>query len=80
MPDIEDPSDSLIEVHLAVLRWNMQSRKYGLTASGIGKLYKLSVELLETFKSNMPEKCGEANAWKFEKAHSILHKVRCRIF
>ena len=27
-------------------------------------------------KSNFPEKNGVTNAWKFEKAHSILHKVR----
>jgi hypothetical protein len=27
-------------------------------------------------KVNLPVKSGELNAWKFEKAHSILHKVR----
>ncbi len=34
------------------------------------------VFLLELLKLNFPEKSGEVNAWKFEKAHSILHKVR----
>ena len=27
-------------------------------------------------KANLPEKSGVKNAWKFENAHSILHKVR----
>ena len=27
-------------------------------------------------KANLPEKNGVINAWKFEKAHSTLHKVR----
>ncbi len=35
----------------------------------------MSVSLLELLKLNLPEKSGEVNAWKFEKAHSILHKV-----
>ncbi len=34
-----------------------------------------SVEVLELLKSNLPLKDGVTNAWKFEKAHSILHKV-----
>lgn len=36
----------------------------------------MSVELLELLKTNLPEKTGEAAGWQFEKAHSILHKVR----
>ena len=79
--EIKDPSDKLIEVHLAALRYNimMQSRRFGLTAPGLVKLRDLAVELLELFKTNMPNKSGEKNAWKFEKAHSLLHKVRYRI-
>ncbi len=77
--EIEDPSDKLIEVHLAVLRYNMQSRRFGLTAPGVIKLRDLAVELLELVKTNMPKKSGEQNAWKFEKAHSLLHKVRYRM-
>jgi hypothetical protein len=34
------------------------------------------VEVLELLKANFPEKNGVTNSWKFEKAHSILHKVR----
>ena len=36
----------------------------------------MSVSLIELLKANLPEKSGEVNTWKFEKAHSILHKVR----
>ena len=76
MPLISDPSEKLIEVHLAALKWNMQQRRFGLTAEGVDKLHNMSVELLELLKENMPEKTGEESGWNFEKAHSILHKVR----
>lgn len=79
VPEIEDPSDKLIEVHLAVLRYNLQSRRFGLTAPGLVKLRELAIDVLEKVKANMPEKCGERQAWNFEKAHSLLHKVRYRI-
>jgi hypothetical protein len=41
-------------------------------------LQQKSIEVLESFKSIFPEKNGVANGWilKFEKVHSILHKVR----
>ena len=64
--EIEDPSDKLIEVHLAVLRYNMQSRRFGLTAPGLIKLRDLAAKLLELVKTNMLKKSGEQNAWKFE--------------
>ena len=54
----------------------MQSRKFGMTAAELERLQSKSVEVLELLKSNFPEKNGVTNAWKFEKAHSILHKVR----
>lgn len=73
---IEDPSDEIIEVHLAALKWNVTQRRFGLVASELEKLQASSVELLELLKSNLPEKTGEATGWNFEKAHSILHKVR----
>ena len=80
--EIKDPSDRLIEVHLAVLRYNMQSRRFGLTAPGLSKLHELAIDVLETVKTNMPEKREERRAWKFEKAHSgchsLLHKARYR--
>ena len=35
-----------------------------------------SVELLEVLKEHLPDKSGEKSQWNFEKAHSVLHKVR----
>ena len=72
---IADPSDEIIEVLLAALRWDMQQRRFGLTAVGLDKLHTLSVELLEVLKENMPYRTGGPEGWNFEKAHSILHKV-----
>ncbi len=73
---ITDPSDEIIEVLLAALRWDMQQRCFGLTAAGLEKLHALSVELLEVLKENMPYRTGGPEDWNLEKAHSILHKVR----
>ena len=73
---IVDPSDDIIEVLLAALRWDMQQRRFGLTAVGLDKLHALSVELLELLKENMPYRTGGPEGWNFEKEHSILHKVR----
>ena len=73
---IVDPSDEIIEVLLAALRWDMQQRRFGLTAEGWDKLHAVSVELLELLKDNMPYRTGGPEGWNFEKAHSILHKVR----
>jgi hypothetical protein len=38
--------NEIIEVLLAALRWDMQQRRFGLTAVGLDKLHALSVELL----------------------------------
>ena len=73
---IADPSDEIIEVLQAALRWDMQQRNFGLTAVGLDKLHALSIELLELLKENMPYRTGGPEGWNFEKAHSILHKVR----
>jgi len=39
-------------------------------------LQEKSVELLEVLKEHLPDKSGEKSQWNFEKAHSVLHKVR----
>jgi hypothetical protein len=66
----------MIGAHVATLEWHMLSRKFGMPASELVRLQAKSVEVLELLKSEFPEKNGVQNAWKFEKAHSILHKVR----
>ena len=73
---IQDPMEGIIQAHVAMLEWHMQSRKFGMTAAKLELLQQKSVEVLESFVSTFPEKNGVKNGWKFEKAHSILHKVR----
>ena len=62
--------------HVSMLEWHMKSRKFGMTAAQLEELQLKSVEVLESLTSTFPNKNGVANGWKFEKAHSILHKVR----
>ena len=76
LPHTRDPSDEIIAVHLAALKWNVLQRRFGLVASELATLQKRSVELLELLKSNLPIREGGKQGWNFEKAHSILHKVR----
>ena len=73
---VQDPCEKMISAHVATLEWDMLSRKFGMTASELAGLQEKSVEVLELLKAEFPEKNGVLNAWKFEKAHSILHKVR----
>ncbi len=62
---IVDPSDEIIEVLLAALRWDMQQQRFGLTAVGLDKLHALSVELLDLLKENLPYRTGGAEGWNF---------------
>ncbi len=55
---IVDPRDEIIEVLLAALRWDIQQRRFDLTADGLEKLHALSVELLDLLKKNMPDRTG----------------------
>jgi hypothetical protein len=55
----------------------MPSKTFEMTADKLRKLQKQSVTLLlELLKTNLPVKSGKVLAWKFQRAHSILHKVR----
>ena len=40
------------------------------------ELHDKAVALLDLLQQNLPDKTGEKGKWNFEKAHSILHKVR----
>jgi hypothetical protein len=75
---IGDSTESIVEAHASVLEWHMQSRKLGMTAIQLEILQQksIAVTVLESLKSIFPEKNCVANGWKFEKAHSILHKAR----
>ena len=76
VPLVQDPSEAIIAAHVAALEWNLKTREFGLKVSDMPKLHGLGVELLELLKRNMPNKTGQVTCWKFEKAHSVLHKVR----
>jgi hypothetical protein len=62
---IADPSDEIIEVLLAALRWDIQQRRFGLTAVGLEKIHALSVALLEVLKENLPYRTGGPEGWNF---------------
>ena len=72
---IEDPSDGIITVHLEVVEYN-KCRQFGMNADDLVELQGMAEEFLNFCKTYLPNKSGQKRAWKFEKAHSILHKVR----
>jgi hypothetical protein len=53
-PLFQDPSECIVESHVATLEWHMQSRKFGMTAAELERLRSKSVEVLELLKSNFP--------------------------
>ena len=55
--------------------WNIASRQSRIPEAGLPELHQKTVELLDLLQKNLPDK-GEKSKWNFEKAHSILHKVR----
>ena len=58
------------------MEWNITTRRRVIPESELPEVQQAAVDLLESLKRYLPDKCGEASAWNFEKAHSILHKVR----
>jgi hypothetical protein len=58
--------------------WNIATRQSGIAESELPELQQKAVDpsLLDILQKNLPEKTGEKGKWNFEKAHSILHKVR----
>ena len=76
LPLVEDPSDEIADVLVKSLEWNMLSRECTLTVSDLSELHQLSKGLLDALNEHLPDRVGGAQGWNFEKAHSILHKVR----
>ena len=68
MPHVADPSDEIVEVLILCMDWNI--------ASQMPDVQQKAVDLLVLLQKNLPDKTGEKAKWNFEKAHSILHKVR----
>ncbi len=54
----------------------MATRKTQIPESEVPALQQKAVDLLDLLQKNLPDKTGEKAKWNFEKAHSILHKVR----
>lgn len=66
----------MAEVLVQALEWNMLSREWNLNVRDLALLHQKSKALLQTLKTHLPDRVGGAKGWNFEKAHSILHKVR----
>jgi hypothetical protein len=73
---VVDPSNEIAEVLVKALEWNMMSREWNVTVSDLQELHRKSVSLLELLETHLPDRVGGAQGWNFEKAHSILHKMR----
>ena len=76
LPHVADPSEEVQEVLIACVEWNMETRAKDIPEADLPALQQKAVDLLDLLKRNLPDKTGEKARWNFEKAHSILHKVR----
>ena len=64
------------DVLIRCMEWNIATRQSRITEEELPELQDKAVELLDLLQRNLPDKTGEKGKWNFEKAHSILHKVR----
>ena len=80
LPHVADPSNEIVEVLIQCMDWNIATRQVGISDSNseseLRELHQKAIDLLDLLQKNLPDKTGEKNKWNFEKAHSILHKVR----
>jgi hypothetical protein len=74
-PLIDDPMESIVEAHVYMLEWHMQSRKFGMTADQLELLQQKSIEVLESFKTTFPEKTVLPMAGNSKR--SIVFYTRC---
>ena len=54
----------------------MATCQSSIVDSELPELQQKAVDLLDMLQEYLPDKTGEKGKWNFEKAHSILHKVR----
>jgi len=76
LPHVSDPSNDIVEVLIECMAWNIASRQSLIPEAELPDLQQKAVDLLDLLQRNLPDKTGEKAKWNFEKAHSILHKVR----
>ena len=72
---VADPSAEVVEVLIQCMDWNIATRQSRIPEAELPELHEKAVALLDILQRNLPDKTGEKGKWKFEKAHSILHKV-----
>ena len=70
LPHVSDPSDGIVEVLIQCMEWNLTTRRRVIPESELPEVQQAAVDLLESLKRYLPDKCGEASAWNFEKAHN----------
>ena len=73
---VADPSADVVDVLIVCMEWNIATRQSRIPEDELPELQDKAVELLDLLQRNLPDKTGEKGKWNFEKAHSILHKVR----
>jgi len=71
-----DPSNEVVAVLIQCMEWNMATRQSRILELELPELQQKAVDLLDMLQEHLPDKTGEKGKWNFEKAHSILHKVR----
>ena len=76
LPHVSDPSNDVVEVLIQCMEWNIASSQSLIPEAELPDLQQKAVDLLDLLQRNLPDKTGEKAKWNFEKAHSILHKVR----
>ncbi len=76
LPPVSDPSNEVVEVLIQCMAWNMATRQSRILESELPELQQKAVDLLDMLQEHLPDKTGKKGKWNFEKAHSILHKVR----
>ena len=73
---VADSSNEIAEVLFQCMEWNIVSSQSGIPGSELHGLHQKAIDLPDILQKNLPDKTGEKAKWNFEKAHSILHKVR----
>ena len=76
LPHVADPSSDVQDVLIQCMDWNMSTRRSRIPEAELPELHEKAVALLDLLQQKLPDKTGEKGKWNFEKAHSILHKVR----
>ncbi len=76
LPHVADPSADVVDALISCMDWNIATCQSRIAEDELPGLQEKAVELLDLLKRNLPDKTGGKGKWNFEKAHSILHKVR----